>query len=129
MSVDLADRYGTHHPGRRVVLIITIVVAVVVAALWVVWAGWFHSTPRVASEMNTFSVVDTHTAKAVVRVKLDGAVDPNCQIRALSTDHVVVGELNFEPSEGSNEVSIKTVRKASSVDLVGCTAKDQPRPQ
>lgn len=109
-----------------------LVIAVLVGAIalgWLVWAGWFHSTPRASSQLATFAVVDTHTATAVVDVQLEDATDANCRVRALAEDHVVVGELNFEPQDGRNEVTIRTERKASSVDLVGCTAEGQARPQ
>lgn len=109
-------------------LVLTVVVAVV-ALGWLVWAGWFHSTPRAASQLATFSVVDDHSATAVVDVQLEDADDATCRIRALAEDHVVVGELSFAPSDGRNEVTIRTERRASSVDLVGCTAEGQSRPQ
>jgi hypothetical protein len=35
----------------------------------------------------------------------------------------------FTPADGRNEVQIRTERRATSADLVGCTAQGQPRPR
>lgn len=129
VSLDLSDRYGTRRGGQRIVLV-TVTVAIGVVALgWLAWTAWFHSTPQVTSEMQTFSVVDQHQATTVVAVRLDPDVEANCKVRALAADHVVVGEKNFTPTDGRNEVTIRTAREATSVDLVGCTAPDQSRPR
>ena len=52
-----------------------------------------------------------------------------CVVRALADDHSVVGEVAFTPVDGRNEVVIRTERRATSADLVGCTAEGQSRPR
>ena len=126
---DLADRYGVAHPGRRRALLV--VVAAVVAAFlgWLAWAVWAQATPLVDSEFEGFTVVDDGTTEAYVGVALQDGVTARCVVRALAEDHSVVGEVVFTPADGRNEVQIRTERRATSADLVGCTAQGQPRPR
>jgi hypothetical protein len=109
---------------------------VVVAALFLGWLGWAvyeHSTPKVTSDLESFSVDDDHTVTAVLVVTLDDAdVEASCTLRAYSADHTTVGELTFtpDPSKGSRQVqTIRTERRATSVENVGCTAAGQDRPR
>jgi hypothetical protein len=129
VSLDLSDRYGTRRTGQRTVLIIVSVLIAVISLVWLGWATWFHSTPGVTSEMQTFTVLDEHAARTVIAVRVDDGVEANCKVRALAQDHVVVGEQNFVPQDGRNTVEIRTDRLASSVELVGCTAPGQNRPR
>ena len=130
MTSDLAERYGTHRRGRRTAIVAVAVVVAVAFLSWLAWATWFHSTPAVTSELATYRVVDQHEASAVIDVVLaDDAQDPSCRLRALAEDHNVVGELAFTPKDGRNAVSVRTERAANSVELLGCTAEGQPRPQ
>ncbi|MBD8870433.1 DUF4307 domain-containing protein [Nocardioides donggukensis] len=129
MTTDLAARYGTARPRRRR-LVVTLSAAMAAVFLgWLAWATWFHSTPEVASELTGFEVVDTHTSTADVSVQLEDGAEARCRVRAFSEDHAVVGEISFVPVQGRNDVSIRTEREATSVDLVGCTTPDQPRPR
>jgi hypothetical protein len=59
-------------------------------------------------------------------------VRASCTLRAYATDHTTVGELTFtpDPDEGQRQVqTIRTERRATSVESIGCTApgQDQPR--
>ena len=126
---DLAARYGAPSPGRRRLMTGVAVVVVVAFAGWLAWATWFHATPAVESEMVTYDVVDDHRVTATVSVSLEDGVTASCLVRAVSTDHTTVGEVAFEPVDGTNEVSVRTERLATSVSLVGCTTADQPRPR
>jgi hypothetical protein len=60
-------------------------------------------------------------------------VTANCLVRAVGTDHSVVGELNIEVSGHTGarrpEVDVRTERRATSVQLIGCTTANQPRPR
>ena len=125
----LADRYGTPSPVRRRVLAGAVVLVAAAAAGWLAWATWFHATPAVQSELVTWSVVDEHEASATVTVALEEGVTATCVVRALAEDHMTVGELAFAPTDGANEVAVRTDRRATSVTLVGCTAEGQPRPR
>ncbi|KRF13821.1 hypothetical protein ASG90_13415 [Nocardioides sp. Soil797] len=129
VSVDLSDRYGTNRSRSRLVVAAAVVVVIVFAG-WLAWATWFHANPEVTSELGNYSVVDAHTVEAEAHVNLDDdSADATCKIRALAADHAVVGELNFTPVDGRNEVTVRTEREATSVDLVGCTADGQNRPR
>jgi hypothetical protein len=130
VSTDLSSRYGTTS-GRQRQVVIGICVALGAAFLgWVAWAAWFHATPSVTSELVSFRIVDEHEATAVVEVDLDGdAEDPTCRVQAVAADHSVVGEQSFSPADGTNEVTVRTEREATSVNKLGCTAKGQPRPR
>ena len=111
------------------------VVAVVALVFlgWLGWTAWSHSTPVVSSDLVSFEVVDEHTATARLEVRVrDGADDASCLLRAFAEDHVVVGERSFRPApqDGSSiDETVRTDRRATSVELVGCTAEGQPRPR
>lgn len=124
----LAERYGRRGPGRGVIAF-----AIVVSGLflgWLAWATWLHSTPRVESELLGYDVTDDHEATARVEVALHAGADGvRCLVRATSVDHTPVGELSWRPTDGRNDVTIRTERLATSVELVGCTAVGQSRPR
>jgi uncharacterized protein DUF4307 len=134
MSQLMSQRYGTDRPGRRRLVVALSGVVGVVALAWLVWAVWFQSNPDVQSSVRTFEVVDAHTVKASVAVRMaDEDVKANCLVRAVGTDHSVVGELNFTVTgvQGTvhRDVTLRTEREATTVDMVGCTTKDQSRPR
>ncbi|WP_210438640.1 DUF4307 domain-containing protein [Nocardioides xinjiangensis] len=130
MTTDLADRYGAPPRWRRPV---TVGVAVVLAAAgltWLAWTAWFHSTPVVTSEVVTYEVASDHEMRARVDVELGADdVEASCRVRAYAEDHTTVGELAFTPVDGTNEVVIRTERRATTVEKLGCTAEGQPRPR
>ncbi len=129
----LAQRYGAPAPWRRGVLVGTCVAVAVVFLGWLGWTAVVHSTPEVESELVTFDIVDDHTATALISVnRRDDDVAATCLVRAFAEDHSVVGEESWTPEgEGEQEtdVTIRTEREATSVELVGCTTPDQSRPR
>lgn len=131
-SAALAERYGAAPPWRRRVLMIVSGVLAVVFLTWLGWVAIFHSTTPVDSDMVSFRVVDEHAASVVVDVRVsDDATGVACLLRAFAEDHTVVGELSFAPEPGEPdriERSVRTERRATSVELVGCTADGQARP-
>ena len=125
----LDGRYGAPSAFRRRA---TITASVALGAVFAVWLGWTvyeHSTPQVTSELETFSIDDDHHATAVLVVSLDSAeVKASCTLRAIAEDHTTVGELTFtpDPSVGRRQVqTIRTERRATSVERIGCTAPGQ----
>ncbi len=131
---ELADRYGTASPARRRTVILASGVIGVLALSWLAWAAWFQGTPDVQSSLRSFEVLDTHSVRAEVAVKpRSSEVSASCLLRAFSADHSVVGELNFkvagETGTTLRKVTLRTEREATSVELIGCTTADQPRPR
>lgn len=125
---DLADRYGAPSPWARGVLVGAVVVVAAAFLGWLGWTIWDQSTPDVRSELVGYDVVDEHTANATVDVRLRAAgVVASCRLRAYAEDHSVVGEASFVPEDGRNEVGVRTERRATSVELLGCTTADQRR--
>lgn len=129
VSVDLADRYGTRRKRRPVLIGVVIVVAAALLG-WLFWAAAVYFSPQVSSEVNRWSIEDEHSTTVVARVSLADDVDtPLCRVRVLAEDKSAVGELQFTPVDGVNEVTVSTERRGASVDWIGCTSKDQRRPQ
>ena len=129
----LADRYGAPAPWRRRLVVGASVLVALVFLGWLVWAVWGNSTPDVESDMVTYDVVDEHHATARIQVHLSGADErASCVLQAVAEDHTVVGELAFTPEYGDPQpldLTVRTERRATSVDLVGCTAPGQPHPR
>ena len=130
----MSDRYGTDSPGRRRLVVGLSGVLGIVALGWLAWAVWFQSNPDVQSSLRTFDVVDAHQVTASVAVRTaDEKVEASCLVRATGRDHSVVGELNFRVSgvKGTvhRDVTLRTEREATTVEMVGCTTEDQSRPR
>jgi Domain of unknown function (DUF4307) len=129
----LRERYGAPAPWRRRVVIAAVLVVAALFLGWLAWALYAHANPKVTSELERFSVVDDHTVTAVLVVTLDSPdVKASCTLRAYAADHTTVGELTFtpDPSTGQRQVeTIRTERRATSVEKVGCTAPGQDRPR
>ena len=127
---DLTDRYGAPRPGRRRALAAACVVVAAAFLGWLGWTIWDQSTPQVRSTLVGYEVVDQHTATATIDVRLaDAGVRASCTLRAYAEDHTVVGELALRPTDGRSTQTVRTERRATSVELVGCTAPGQNRPR
>jgi len=128
---DLADRYGAPAPWRRRVLLVASVALAAAFLGWLGWTMWAQSTPKVESSMVGYDIVDEHSVEVTVRVDLsDDDVDASCLLRASAEDHTIVGELTFTPTgSGRTEQTVRTERRATSVELIGCTAPGQNRPR
>jgi cytoskeletal protein RodZ len=126
----LTDRYAAPPAWRRPVTIAAVVVVALVGLGWLAWAAYVESNPKVQSQLVTFHVVDQHSATARIDVRLaSGTTGASCTVEALAADHSVVGELHFTPTPGTNDVTIRTDRMATSVDVPGCVAHGQDRPR
>jgi Domain of unknown function (DUF4307) len=130
-QTDLSDRYGAP-PGwsRRALLAVCVVVAAAFLG-WLGWSAWSSSTPEVDSELVGYRIEGEHAAVATVEVRLaDDGVEASCTLRAYAEDHTVVGELSFTPEgNGRFDETLRTERRATSVELLGCTAPGQNRPR
>ncbi len=128
----LADRYGAPAPWRRPALRSAIAVLAVVSVGWLGWTIWEQSSPPVASGELTFTIVDDNTASARFIVELEDDVEATCTVRAYAEDHTLVGTVSFVPeptASGRVTQEISTDRRATAVELLGCTAPGQPRPR
>lgn len=126
----LEQRYGRGRSRSRRVVTFSVIGAVVVVALgWLAWVAWDHSHPDVTSELVGFDAVDQHRVDIQLRVDLHTDAEASCRVIAQSEDHTAVGELSFTPTDGMNEVSIRTERLATAVEKIGCTTADQKRPR
>ena len=121
----LAERYGGTGSLRWVFPAVAAVIVVALAG-WLGWVIWDRADPKVTSHLETWEIVDAHRATAVVIVELpESTTGATCKLRAYAEDHVTVGEASFTPVDGSQEVTIRTEREATSVEMVGCTADGQ----
>ena len=129
----LADRYGAPAPWRRPATIALALVVVLAFGGWLGWTIWEQSRPQVASGQLTFDFVDDNTAAVRFVVDLrDDDVEATCTIRVYAEDHSLVGTVSFTPEpapDGTVEKNVSTDRRATSVELVGCTAPGQSRPR
>jgi hypothetical protein len=132
---DLAHRYGSP-PRARKALLVGVVAAIAVAGLvWLVWVILVHGRPQVTSELVSYQPPTEHSVSARVSVvRRASTVQASCVLQALAADHTVVGEHTFTvgpvaPRAATLERSVRTERKATTVDLVGCTAQGQNQPR
>ena len=129
----LQQRYGVPSRSRQLLLVGGVALVSVVFLGWLAWATWVNADPAVSSELVASEIVDDHTSTATVRVQYgDDPVDAECTVRAIARDKVVVGQVTFhpEPDEGpDHEVEVATERRATAVELLGCTTEGQPRPR
>ena len=131
-SRTLADRYGRPAPWRRTAVLVGSGILGLLALTWLAWTTVFHASPDVSSEIVGWEVVDDNAITAQVDVVLRGDADDleaTCRVRAIAADHTVVGEASFVPEDGRNEVEVRTERRATAVESVGCTTPDQHRPR
>ncbi len=129
----LSQRYGAPSPWRRRALVAVCLALAAVFLGWLTWTAFIHSNPDVESTLVNFDIIDDHTATARISVdRRDDDVAATCLVRAFAEDHSVVGELTWTPDGDARkvaDVTIRTERKATSIDLVGCTTADQSRPR
>ena len=131
MSASLDQRYGAPSRGRRVLLLL-LATAVCVGFLgWLVWVMLFHADPEISSEEIGHEVVSDHLATIEVQIEMDdGLEDPQCSLRAISHDKAIVGETTYrpDPADGPRyEIEVRTERRATTVEWLGCKAPGQPR--
>ncbi len=126
----LTERYAAPPGWRRPLTIATVVVVAVVSLAWLAWAAFDQATPKVESDLLGWDVVDAHAATARIDVTIhDAGSQPTCTVQALASDHSIVGELTFRPTDGANTVTVRTEREATAVDVPGCVAEGQDHPR
>jgi Domain of unknown function (DUF4307) len=124
------DRYAGPPAWRRPLTVLAVAALAVAGLAWLAWAAYQEATPQISSQLVTFQVRDAHTVRARIDVRLgSGATGASCTVEAVATDHSVVGELHFTPQDGTNQVTVRTERRATSVDVPGCIARGQSHPR
>ena len=131
---DLQERYGSPRRTTRLVALVLIVALVASGTGFLAWAVFFQSTPAVTSQLVTWRVQDEHSVVANLTVGRESQfTEASCRLRAIAEDHSVVGEVTVPVTDGPEKqtlrVEIRTERRATSVENLGCTAPDQPRPR
>lgn len=108
----------------------------VLAGGWLVWTAWFHGRPEVSSQLMSWEIVGPDEVRVQFDVALSGGEVATCRARALAADHNAVGDLAVQiPGDGGSadggvvEFSFRTLREATSVELMGCTTPSQNRPR
>lgn len=127
----LAGRYGAPSRGGRLAVIVLAVAVSVTFLGWLLWAMLYQADPAVSSREIGHQVIDDHNATIEVQIQYgDGPVAAECDLRAISHDKAVVGELTFEPDPADGptyDIAIKTHRRATTVEWIGCRTEGQPR--
>ena len=127
---DLSQRYGAPSRRRRPAVVAGVALLALGALAWVAWVALFHGRPEVSSTLVGFDAAEQHAATArFTVVRRDRDVRASCLLRAIAADHSVVGELTVPVTSGPEErtlsTTVRTERRATSVELVGCTAPGQ----
>lgn len=123
-------RIAARYPRSSVTTRVAIgcgVLATVLGMVWLAWAGLFHANPAIAARVSAFTITSDNVAEAVVTVQRNSAdVTGRCTIIAQAVSFERVGELTLdikagEPTLRDHPVSIKTLKRATSVSVEGCT--------
>ena len=127
---DLAERYGAPSRARRPIVVTLAVVLAAALLAWLAWAALAHGRPEVTSQLVGFEVHGQHGVSATFTVvRHDPEVKASCLLRASANDHAVVGERTVLVASGDSTRrltrTMRTERRATTVDLVGCTAPGQ----
>ena len=112
---------------RSLLPFVLVLVLVVAGAAWLVWAVAGGGRPAVSSQMVGFRVRGEHAVTATFTVvRRDGSAPVSCIVQARADDHAVVGEASVPVQAGRSarqvRTTVRTERRATSVDLVGCKA-------
>jgi hypothetical protein len=128
---DLAERYGAPNRARKLLVIAGTVVLAVAGIGWLVWVIAFHGSPQAQSQLLSFDIAGQHAVHArLTVVRSDPDVRARCLLRAVADDHSIVGELDFTvgPAPATSSTlskSVRTERRATTVELLGCVAPGQ----
>lgn len=131
---DLDQRYRRSSTARRASVVGVAALLVGALLVWVVWATAFRPSPVVQSQLVSYHVKDAHAVTATFSVvRQDQSVRAACLLEAVASDHAVVGQVSVPVGAGQDASatlrrSVRTERKATTVNLVGCTAPGQKQP-
>ncbi|MFI8826015.1 DUF4307 domain-containing protein [Streptomyces sp. NPDC053431] len=122
-------RYGRSADERadRTLKIVGAVLGVVLLAL-MGWFGWYYVVDnKISAEMIKFDVVSDSEVQVHLEIRKDADAKGVCTLRSRSEDGAEVGRKDVridEPGVRLDRVySIRTTAKATSAELIGCTAR------
>lgn len=132
MSDLAAYRYG--RKGLPLPALVIAVLIIVTLLGWLGWVIWLQTHPKVTSSLTGFDIRNDHHAVATVSVHLYDAVPASCELRAYARDHSVVAEMSVPVTEQTvgqhtMDARLRTERRATSVELLGCTSAGQIQPR
>lgn len=128
----MAQRYGSSRRGLTVggvvigagTMIGALVAVLFGAIMW--WVIASNATPDTQITVVTFQVLDSHEVTTDVNVVVadDVTGTVTCTVAAGAVDGGNVGETTFTPVQGRQTITIRTDRKATTVDDKGCRVED-----
>jgi ABC-type arginine transport system ATPase subunit len=128
---DLTERYRGPSRATRVVALVVVAALALTGAGLLGWSVVFQSTPAVTSQLVSFEIEDEHTSVATIVVARESSfTEATCQVVAVAEDHAVVATRDIPVLDGPEKqtlrVELRTERRPTTVDLLGCTTPDQP---
>jgi cell division septal protein FtsQ len=134
LMTDLTERYRGPSRATRVIALVVVGALALTGVGLLGWSVIFQSTPQVSSKLISFELPDEHTAVATISVARESSfTEATCEVVAVAEDHAVVASRDVPVLDGPEEqtlrVELRTERLATSVDLLGCTTPEQPRPR
>ncbi|GFH35926.1 DUF4307 domain-containing protein [Streptomyces pacificus] len=126
-------RYGRsadERADRRLKIIGTVLGAGFVAMI--AWFGYdYVSGQRISAEIIKFDVTREDRVQVHLEVRKDAEAQGYCTLRSRAEDGSEVGrrDVRFDMPEARVDqvVTVRTTAKATSAELVGCTADDGPK--
>lgn len=126
---EVAERLRLRYPPPLVskkIKTTLVLTCVIIALTWLIWAALVHARPAAAAQISAFDITSDTSMKIEVLVQRRDPGQPAiCRVLAQSTDFQPVAEIEITapPSRfdvTSVEVTLKTLRRATSAKVTGC---------
>ncbi len=128
-SAEVAERLRRRYPPPRVsrpIKIALIAVGVIISLSWLIWAALVHAQPDVSAQVSRYVAADDSIAVTVTVDRPDPSRPVTCRVIAQAQDFQTVGEQRVpvaatEAKIVNVTVEVKTLRRATSASVKGCT--------
>ncbi|MFJ7066721.1 DUF4307 domain-containing protein [Streptomyces sp. NPDC101115] len=92
------------------------------------WFGWYYVVDsKISAELIKFDVVSDNEVQVHLEIRKDADARGVCTLRSRSEDGAEVGRKDVAVDEAGGRVdevySIRTTARATSAELIGCTAR------
>ncbi|MFJ8664801.1 DUF4307 domain-containing protein [Streptomyces sp. NPDC093600] len=92
------------------------------------WFGWYYvADNKISAEMIKFDVVSDSEVQVHLEVRKDTGVQGVCTLRSRAEDGAEVGRKDVRVEEAGDRIdrvwTIRTTARATSAELVGCSAR------